>query len=159
MLEDRPYNVRRKWNADSSEYGVFIPKNMRHIAKMQGDVMKPKAHGYMRCSSLQYTIWYKAQASRITLERTIIASDHEASESEIEEVETVEMQPLFEMDTTAQHYSRAVGNYKQKSAAKRAAHTSAMKTAMHFWRSGATWGERFGHSDYGTHRTISTNHP
>lgn len=91
-------------------------------------------------------------------ERINIAEDHEESGSESEEDETVEKQPVFEVEASALHCTSAVDNYQQITAAKWATHTTVVKTTIHFWRSGATCGEILGHTDYGRHGKILTNH-
>lgn len=72
--------------------------------------MNPKVHGYVFCSTLQFTLWYRALVSSYTEERTGIASDQEASAFESKEGKTVEEQPLLIIETKTLHYTRAVGS-------------------------------------------------
>lgn len=105
---------------------------------MLSDLMKPKAHGHTFCSSLMLAVWYKTQVSQFTREHTIIASNEKDSISKCEESETVEKQPVFDVETTAFHYTRALENYQQRIAARQAAYTSVTETAIHSRRQETT---------------------
>lgn len=85
--------------------------NMRYMAKMLGNVRKPAADDHEACSSLKFALGYKALLSQFRENHTSIASDHEDSGSEGEEVKTVEKHTVFEIDIPALHYTRADGNY------------------------------------------------
>lgn len=78
---------------------------------MLRDVIKPGAHGHLSCSSLQFALWYKYLLSQFTEDRTSVSSEHENLGSENEESEAIEKQPVFGIDTSALHYTRAVRSY------------------------------------------------
>lgn len=56
MLVDPPHNMQRDRNADKSEYDVFTLEDMRYIAKMLGDLIKPGSHCHVFRSSVQFSL-------------------------------------------------------------------------------------------------------
>lgn len=58
-----PYNVRRDRNAENSEYDVITSDDMRGIAKVLGDLMKPEFYDNVFCSSLPLDLYDKALVS------------------------------------------------------------------------------------------------
>lgn len=132
VLVPHSYNIPRDRNADDSEYDLFTSDDMRDMAMIQGDAMKPGTHGHLYCSSLQFFFRYKAMVSEFTEERTTIDSYQENSGSESEESATVEKQEVFEIETTALDYTSAVGNHQQRIATKRAAYRLGVEMAIYF---------------------------
>lgn len=86
---DPLYNLRRDQSADNSEYDVFTLKDMKDMAKMLGDDMKPESHGTMFCPSLHLAFWYIFLLSQCTEEGKSIASHHEDSKLKSEACKTV----------------------------------------------------------------------
>lgn len=91
------------WNADSSEFDVFISKDRRGKAKFLRDVTSHGAYGHLLCSSLHFTLCYKAVAFHFREKSNSGASDYEHLEAEGKEFGTVEKPPVFEIETTELH--------------------------------------------------------
>lgn len=75
--------------------------------------------------------------------------EEEESESGSAENDEVKVRPGFEIETRVLHNTRAVGNYQQTTAAKRAAYISVVEMAIHFRCTGASWGELHDNTNYG----------
>lgn len=152
-------NVRRNWNANSSELNVFTAENMKDMPEMLKNVMKPSACGHVFCSSLWFCLWYKALISQFTEERTSIASDPAHKGAKDKEGRTLEKLSMFEIDTSALYYTRDIGSYRQTTVAKQAGYISFMERAIHLWQSVAPSAELPGHIDYRGHGKVPTNYP
>lgn len=66
-------------------------------------------------------------------ERASTRGDPSQGGSEREKSESFELQPAIEIESSALYYIRALGNYQQMTAAKRAARSSVVEMAFHFW--------------------------
>lgn len=69
------------------------------------------------------------------------------------------LQLSFDVENSALHYLRSVGNCQQTTAAMCAEHTFVVEMAIHFSHSGVSWGEPLDHANYGAHKNTGTSHP
>lgn len=102
------------------------------MAKVLGDVIRLGSHEHVYCSALQFAFRYKVLTSERRDERVFPAAGSGAFGSESEGSQSVDLQPMYEIETTASHCTRSAGNHQQTTAAKRSTHTSVVGMAIHF---------------------------
>lgn len=131
-----------------AEHDALDLSDMRYLARVPGDVIKPGAHGHMLCSALQFDLWYKALALKKE-ERAGTRNDHgDADSREQGQWEYRASTGIWDVNS-ALHYVLAVENNQLTTARRRAAYSSVVEMANHFWHLGASWGELLGHAHYG----------
>lgn len=52
------YNLQTDWSTDSSDYIIFVSRNVRNMASMREAVKA--AYGHEFCSSRHFSLWHKA---------------------------------------------------------------------------------------------------
>lgn len=62
VLADPPYNVRIYVNDDHSEHNLFELIDMKQIARVLREIIRPGAHWHVFCPALQAALWYNALA-------------------------------------------------------------------------------------------------
>lgn len=62
MLVDQLFNLLIDRKDDHAEYEVFSTSDMKDMAKVVGDVMRPGAHRPVFRSDLLFLLWYGALA-------------------------------------------------------------------------------------------------
>lgn len=75
IIADSRYTTGTDRSTDPSEYTLFTSEDMRDMAEILGDVVKPEVHGHMYCSSPLLAFWYKAVLSHFRGERMSIAEE------------------------------------------------------------------------------------
>lgn len=79
--------------------------------------------------------------------------------SESEEVEKVELRPVFQIGHLAFHYICVAGKYLQTTSAKLAAHVCNIEIYSQFWWSGASCGVCYVYARYEDHEKNAAHHP
>lgn len=64
VMADPLYTLRRDRKDGPSEDDVFGLDDMKDMAKVREDVIKPATHGHLFCSALQFALQYRAPASQ-----------------------------------------------------------------------------------------------
>lgn len=57
VLAEPSYNVRRAQNDDHTNYDVLESNDMKDMARVLRDMMKPVAHAHVFCSALKSILW------------------------------------------------------------------------------------------------------
>lgn len=86
VLADHPYNVRRDREERNADHYVSALEDIKDMASVLEEVMKPEGHGDWFCSVLQFAIWYRALSAKKTEEQ--VHSEKEGKESESGSAET-----------------------------------------------------------------------
>lgn len=133
---DHPYNVRRGQTDDHSDYDVTELNDMKDMAQVLGDIIKPGEHSHVLCSTPQFALSGKNCLSEKNKMRESIRKDPGETAAKSEEDESIKQRPVFGIKNTEFQYIHAVGNYQQVTAAKCGTETSEAEMAVRFKRSG-----------------------
>lgn len=156
---DPPCNLQTDWSDGHAACVVVGLNGMKTMGTVLEDAVKLETHRHPPCSALQFAQLHKGLTveKKKTLEST--KKGHSENGYERKGSESVVLRPAFEIEYSALHDISAVGNNRQTTTAKRAAHTSVLMMVMKSWWSWALKGKLLEHANNGGHGKLVTNHP
>lgn len=125
---------------------------MKDMTTVWERVMKSTAHGHVFCLSRPFAMWFNVLCSWKTKVHVAAPLMRKRLGLEMRE------QPVFKVGRIALRFTRAVGIYTQTTAAMRAAHSSVMELAVHFWKVRGPRADMLQYTIYNTSCTVPTTH-
>lgn len=91
VLHDSLYNSQKDRNDAHAAYYMFGLNDMKDMANVLGDVIKPGAHVHAFCSTLRFALWLNSIAVKQKEERENTEKQSSEGGSESEESESAEL--------------------------------------------------------------------
>lgn len=116
-------------------------------------VLKPREHGHLFCTALQFEQWYWA-LSKESDEEEIVPDDGE----QVMQKMYAQVGPVFDVESTFLEYTLALETYHENPSVWNAKHTIRCEHPLHFWRAGVSWKGVLGTLEYQGYGEIQTTH-
>lgn len=139
LLSHLPYNDGSRREDINSHYDVLDLDSITEAGALGKLVMGPWADGYLFCSAIQFSQYYKIQSR----EREEEDSDSDGTETISTEENKYKKRAILEVEDVTMYYNRETAHMRSSNFSRKAHHAHAFEHAVHVWREASSYGDRY----------------